>query len=204
MIKMSHGGKRPNSGPKKPISPFGEKTAVVRVPSSIKADVIKYLEVFKINKPASVAASKEPWLQAAVNPVPLSRPIYSGRVSAGLSRFPSPAQDYEQEELDLNNYLIKNAPATFFYRVGKSYDSMISVGIYPNSLLIVNRSITPKSSHIVVAVVDGEEVVKRLYKWRDVIELRSENKEKNYPPIVFTEGQELIIEGVVTSNVNEF
>ena len=81
---------------------------------------------------------------------------------------------------------------------------MINVGIYPNSLLIVNRSITPKSSHIVVAVVNGEEVVKRLYKWHDVIELLSENKEKNYPPIVFTEGQELVIEGVVTSNVNEF
>ena len=202
---MSHGGKRPNSGPKKPISPFGEKTAVVRVPSSIKADVIKYLEVFKINKGASATnANKVSRVLAALNPDPLARPIYSGRVSAGLSRFPSPAQDYEQEELDLNQYLIKKAPATFFYRVGKSYDSMISVGIYPNSLLIVNRSITPKSSHIVVAVVDGEEVVKRLYKWRDIIELRSENKEKNYPPIVFTEGQELVIEGVVTSNVNEF
>ena len=81
---------------------------------------------------------------------------------------------------------------------------MVSVGIFPNALLIVNRSIIPKSSHIVVAVVDGEEVVKRLYKWRDVIELRSENKDKNYPPIVFSEGQELVIEGVVTANVNEF
>ena len=204
MIKMKHGGKRPNSGPKVPMSQYGEKTAVVRVPTSIKADVIKYLEAFKINKATISRNNSEPRLIAALNPEPLARPIYSGKVSAGLSRFPSPAQDYEQEELDLNNYLIKNAPATFFYRVGKSYDSMIGVGIYPNALLIVNRSISPKSSHIVVAVVDGEEVVKRLYKWRDVIELRSENKEKNYPPIVFTEGQELVIEGVVTSNVNEF
>lgn len=139
-----------------------------------------------------------------INPPELYRPIYSGKVSAGLSKFPSPAQDYEQEELDLNKHLVKNPPATFYYNVGADYDSMIDVGILPKALLIVDRSINPKSSHIVVAVVNGEEVVKRLYKWRNVIELRSENKEKNYPPIVFSEGQELVIEGVVTSNVNKF
>ena len=109
-----------------------------------------------------------------------------------------------QRSLDLNKHLIKNPPATFYYNVGNAYDSMIDVGILPNALLIVDRSITPKSSHIVVAVVNGEEVVKRLYKWRNVIELRSENKEKNYPAIVFSEGQELVIEGVVTANVNKF
>ena len=112
---MSYGGKRPNSGPKKPISPFGEKTAVVRVPTSIKADVIKYLEVFKINKPASAnTANKKSRVLAALNPDPLSRPIYSGRVSAGLSRFPSPAQDYEQEELDLINTSLRTRLLPFF------------------------------------------------------------------------------------------
>ena len=80
---------------------------------------------------------------------------------------------------------------------------MIDVGILPNALLIVDRSINPKSSHIVLAVVNGEKVVKRLYKWRNVIELRSENKKKNYPPLAFKEGDELIIEGVVTANVNK-
>nr|WP_255344094.1 translesion error-prone DNA polymerase V autoproteolytic subunit [Methylotenera sp. L2L1] len=135
-------------------------------------------------------------------PPSLPRPIYSGRVSAGQSRFPSPAQDYEQEELDLNKHMIANPPATFFYRVGNSYDSMIDVGILPNALLVVDRSITPKSSHIVLAEVDKELVVKRLYKWKGVIELRSENKEKNYPPITFKDGEELIVFGVVTFNVN--
>lgn len=200
---MSYGGKRPNSGPKKPMSPFGEKTSVIRVPTSIKAEVLGYLEAFKKVSTAS-GISKEPHQLAAINPDPMARPIYSGKVSAGLSKFPSPAQDYEQEELDLNKHLIKNPPATFFYNVGDSYDSMIDAGILPKALLVVDRSINPKSSHIVVAVVDGEEVVKRLYKWRNVIELRSENKEKNYPPIAFSEGQELVIEGVVTSNVNKF
>lgn len=132
----------------------------------------------------------------------LPRPIYSGRVSAGQSRFPSPAQDYEQEELDLNKHMVANPPATFFYRVGNSYDSMIDVGILPNALLVVDRSITPKSSHIVLAEVDKELVVKRLYKWKGIIELRSENKEKSYPPITFKDGEELLVFGVVTFNVN--
>lgn len=200
----NHGGKRNNAGRKEPVSPFGEKTTVIRVPTSIKQEVLSYLQAFKKANPASVSKQQKPRLLAALNPQSLSRPIYSGKVSAGQSRFPSPAQDYEQEELDLNKHLVKNPPATFYYNVGDSYDSMIDVGIYPKALLIVDRSINPKSSHIVVAVVDGEEVVKRLYKWRNVVELRSENKEKNYPPIVFLEGQELVIEGVVTANVNKF
>ncbi len=141
-------------------------------------------------------------LKSAQNASELALPIYSGKVSAGQSRFPSPAQDYEQEELDLNKHLVSNPPATFFFRVGNSYDSMIDVGILPNALLIVDRSITPKSSDIVIAEVEGELMVKRLYKWRGAVELRSENKEQNYPAITFTEDQELVVWGVVTFNVN--
>lgn len=201
---MNHGGKRPNSGRKDSPGPYGEKTDVIRVPQSIKPEIAILLNAYKKTVLTSPSKPSFKWLAATLNPALLSRPIYSGKVSAGQSRFPSPAQDYEQEELDLNKHLVKNPPATFYYCVGDSCDSMIDVGIHPKALLIVDRSINPKSSHIVVAVVDGEEVVKRLYKWRNVIELRSENKEKNYPPIVLTEGQELVIEGVVTANVNKF
>lgn len=201
---MARGGKRLNSGPKVSVSPFGEKTSLVRVPVSMEPALIVYLNDYKKSVRNKITKPSFEHTVAMINPPDLYRPIYSGKVSAGLSKFPSPAQDYELEELDLNKHLIKNPPATFFYRVGSSQDSMIEVGIFPNALLIVDRSINPKSSHIVVAVVNGEEVVKRLYKWRNVIELRSENKEKNYPPVVFTEGQELVIEGVVTSNVNQF
>ncbi len=198
---MSRGGIRPNSGRKTPSSPYKEKTSVIRVPNSLKSDVLVYLEAYK----KTISRFSEPdisLLKASIYPPSLPRPIYSGRVSAGQSRFPSPAQDYEQEELDLNKHMIANPPATFFYRVGNSYDSMIDVGILPNALLVVDRSITPKSSHIVLAEVDKELVVKRLYKWKGVIELRSENKEKNYPPITFKDGEELIVFGVVTFNVN--
>ena len=203
-IMTTHGGKRLGSGPKNPVSPFGEKTSVIRVPNSIKSDVLMYLDAFKTN--AKNRASSKPlskdYIKVADNPIELNLPIYSGKVSAGQSRFPSPAQDYEQEELDLNKHLVHNPPATFLYRVGGNQDSMIDAGIQPNCIVIVDRSIAPRSSHIVVAEVDGESMVKRLYKWRGVIELRSENKEKNYPSIIFREGQELIISGVVTYNVN--
>ena len=199
----SHGGKRLGSGPTGSVSPFGEKTSVIRVPNSIKSDVLVYLENFKTRAKikASTAQSAD-YIKLAEYPIELSIPVYSGKVSAGQSRFPSPAQDYEQEELDLNKHLINNPPATFLYRVGNMQDSMIDAGIQPNCILIVDRSITPKSSHIVIAEVDGESMVKRLYKRRGVIELRSENKDKNYPPIVFKEGQDLIVSGVVTFNVN--
>ena len=199
---MARGGKRLNSGPKASVSPFGEKTALVRVPISMEPALVLYLDDYKKTVQNKRVKPNFDYMLAMIKPPELFRPIYSGKVAAGQSRFPSPAQDYEQEELDLNKHLIKNPPATFYYNVG-SYDSMIDIGILPNALLIVDRSINPKSSHIVLAVVNGEKVVKRLYKWRNVIELRSENKEKNYPPVVFKEGDELIIEGVVTANVNK-
>ena len=201
---MARGGKRLNSGPKASVSPFGEKTSLVRVPMSIEPALVVYLNEYKKSFLLKTVKPSFDHIAVMMNPPSLYRPIYSGKVSAGQSRFPSPAQDYEQEELDLNKHLIKNPPATFYYNVGNAYDSMIDVGILPNALLIVDRSITPKSSHIVVALVNGEEIVKRLHKRRNVIELRSENKDKNYPAIVFSEGQELVIEGVVTANVNKF
>lgn len=201
---MPRGGKRVGAGRKNSVSPFGEKTSLIRVPQSIEPALVIYLNDYKKSVQAKTNKPDFEHIVAMLNPPELFRPIYSGKVAAGLSKFPSPAQDYEQEELDLNKHLVKNPPATFYYNVGADYDSMIDVGILPKALLIVDRSINPKSSHIVLAVVDGEQVVKRLYKWRNVIELRSENKEKNYPPIAFTEGQELVIEGVVTSNVNQF
>ncbi len=142
---------------------------------------------------------------AAINPPLLELPLYIGKVSAGRTTgFASPAQDYEQERLDLNKRLIKNVPATFFYNVGKSDDSMIDEGIMPAGLLIADRSITPRTGKIVVAIVDGEYVVKKLYMRAGVYELRSMNKTIGYPPIRYQEGCELFIEGVVTHVVNSF
>ncbi|MES1983214.1 MAG: S24 family peptidase [Pseudomonadota bacterium] len=128
------------------------------------------------------------------HPTPLLLALYSGTVSAGQSRFPSPAQDYEQEMLDLHQHVVTNPPATFFFTV--SGDSMSGAGIFDGSKLAVDRSLTPKSGQIVLAVLDGELVVKRLYKRGAVVKLLSENPA--YPPIVLEEAQECTVWGVVT------
>lgn len=148
-----------------------------------------------------------------MHPIPISQnptviliPFYEGKVRAGQSRFASAAQDYEMKELDLNELLVADPPATFMVQVAKDCDSMIDAGIFPGSKLIVNKALgsKAKSSNIVIAIVDGEFVVKRLYKRFKIVRLLSENKAKAYPPIELSEGQELVIWGVVQHVINSF
>lgn len=138
------------------------------------------------------------FIKAHPAPAAVPRPIYSGRVTAGQSRFPSPAQDYELETLDLNQRFISNPAATYFFTVRG--DSMTNAGILDGSIAVVNAALKPKSSSIVVAAVDGEWVIKRLYKRGNVVKLLSENPA--YAPIEFQEGQELVIFGVVEHVIN--
>lgn len=122
-------------------------------------------------------------------------PLFSHAVPAG---FPSPADDYVEDRLDLNQLLIQNKTATFFLRV--KGDSMIGAGIHDGDIIVVDRSVEPVDRAVVVAVVDGELTIKRLV-WRSgIAELHAENPK--YPPIRFKEGQELTIWGVVTSSVH--
>lgn len=123
-------------------------------------------------------------------------PMYSHSVSAG---FPSPADDYIEDRLDLNELLINNKAATFFLRV--KGDSMVNAGIHHGDIIVVDRSVQPVHRAIVVAVVDGELTVKRLISHGGVTELHAENPK--YAPICLQEGQELTIWGVVTSSVHQ-
>lgn len=123
-------------------------------------------------------------------------PLYSHSVSAG---FPSPADDYIEDRLDLNELLVDNKAATFFLRV--KGDSMIHAGIHHGDIIVVDRSLQPVHRAIVVAVVDGELTVKRLIIFGEVTELHAENPK--YAPIRLQEGQELTIWGVVTSSVHQ-
>jgi len=123
-------------------------------------------------------------------------PLYSHSVSAG---FPSPADDYIEDRLDLNELLISNKPATFFLRV--KGDSMVNAGIHHGDIIVVDRSVQAVHRSIVVAVVDGELTVKRLITRSGVTELHAENPK--YAPICLQEGQELTIWGVVTSSVHQ-
>lgn len=134
-------------------------------------------------------------LCTAVNPPPLPIPLFSHAVRAG---FPSPADDYVAEALDLNEHLIANKEASFFLRA-KGH-SMAGAGIQDGDLLVVDRSLTPAHHSVVIAVIDGEFTVKRLYKRAGRIRLLAENPD--YSPIELQDGQELEIWGVVTSVIH--
>ena len=122
----------------------------------------------------------------------LTIPFYLHKVGAG---FPSPATDYIEDDLDLNTHLISNAPATFIIRVqGRS---MRDVGIYDGDLLIVDKSINPKSFSTVIANVNEELVVKTFIKEKEISYLTSGSK-NTIDKINLGENQEVIIWGVVT------
>lgn len=129
------------------------------------------------------------------SPSHLSLPIYSCKIPAG---FPSPASDYVDQRLDLNEYLAVNPEATFFLRV--QGDSMTGAGIHDGDLLVVDRSLQAKSGQVVIAVIDGEFTVKRLQRYGGKVWLKAENP--NYPHIELQEGQELEIWGVVSHVVH--
>ena len=118
-------------------------------------------------------------------------------VAAG---FPSPAENYIEEKLNLDKHLIKNKESTFFVRV--SGDSMINVGIFDNDILVVDRSLVPVRQSIVIASIDGELVVKKLVKDRikKYFYLKSENK--NYPDIRLNSNSDTIIWGIVTYTIH--
>lgn len=123
-------------------------------------------------------------------------PLYGYSISAG---FPSPADDYIEDRLDLNELLVNNKAATFFLRV--KGDSMINAGIHHGDIIVVDRSVQAAHRSIVVAVVEGELTVKRLITGSGRAELHAENPK--YEPICLQEGQELTIWGVVTSSVHQ-
>jgi DNA polymerase V len=122
-------------------------------------------------------------------------PLYLSRVCAG---FPSPADDYIDQQLDLNRHLIRNPRATFI--VTAEGDSMTGEGIYSGDALIVDRSLTPKHESIVIACIEGELTVKKLVYREGKPYLVAANP--NYPAIEVREGDELIIWGVVTKNIH--
>jgi DNA polymerase V len=118
-------------------------------------------------------------------------PLFLVPVSAG---FPSPADDYLEGKLDLNQHLIQHEAATFFVKVRG--DSMIGSGIHSGDLLIVDRAVEPTDHSVVIAVVNGELTVKRLAKQDGKLSLVPDNG--NYPPIPITQCTDFEVWGVVT------
>ena len=125
------------------------------------------------------------------NTSPVTAPLLVSRIHAG---FPSPADDYVDQTLDLNTHLISHPAATFYVRVRGH--SMLGAGIHDGDLLIVDRALTPRLGRIVVAMVNGEFTVKRLTRRRSQIWLTAEHPD--YPPIRLQEDIEDRIWGTVT------
>ena len=171
---MSHGGKRTGAGRPKGLNVYGESTKPIRIPLS---------RIHAVN----ALIKQEPSLLP---------PLYASTVRAG---FPSPADDYIEDRLDLNTHLVKHQAATFF--VIASGDSMQNAGIHSGDLLVVDKSIQAANGHIVIAAVNGELTVKRLSQHKERVQLMPEND--NYQPIDITEEMDIVIWGVVTYIIHQ-
>lgn len=115
-------------------------------------------------------------------------------VEAGISAgFPSPSMDFDENKIDLNRYLIKRPSSTFFGRV--KGNSMEGAGIYDGNLLVIDKSIKPKSEHIAVCFIDGEFTVKRIRIEKECVWLIPENE--NYEPIKVNQENNFQVWGIV-------
>ena len=169
---MAHGGKRAGAG--RPKGQVKEPTKVIRVPIS------------RIEQVKNLIHTK---------PVSELIPLYSHKVAAG---FPSPAEDDIETYLDLNEHLIQHPASTFMVRA--QGESMLGAGIFSGDILIVDKSLEATHGKVVVAAVNGELTVKRLYRKGGVVKLQAENT--NYPDIYIAEEIETVIWGVVTSVIH--
>ena len=169
---MTSGGIRKGAGRPPGSGKFGVPTTALRVPTHLVSEVREFVAHGKV-----------------------ACPLYASSVKAG---FPSPAEDYAEQHLDLNTHLIAHPAATFFLRV--SGDSMMNAGIFNGDLLIVDRSLEPTPGKIVIAAVNGELTVKRLQKTGKRIFLVAENEA--YSPIKLTDSDQIQLWGVVTHNVH--
>jgi len=124
-------------------------------------------------------------------------PLLNDSVSAG---FPSPADDYTEENIDLNEHLISNPFSTFFLRV--KGDSMINAGNKDNDLIIVDKKLISKPGNIVIAMIDEEFTIKRLSIKNDELYLKAENH--NYPDFIFKNHIDVQIWGVVIYSIHSY
>ncbi len=190
-----HGGNRAGAGRPKGTGRFGGPTKAIRVPEQALPAIQSFLERYKAGANEAINSLQHNDISAAEGRVEV--PLFSSKVAAG---FPSPADDYLEKTLDLNEHLIQKPAATFLLRV--EGESMTGVGIMPGDILIVDKAIKPTHNKIVIAAVDGELTVKRLYKRDNVIQLLPENP--SYPPIEIREFSDLVIWGVVTGSIRRF
>ena len=138
-----------------------------------------------------------PSLPVPVSQAPLLGFLLRNKVCAG---FPSPAEDLGAQRIDLTALLVTHAQATYFLKA--SGHSMVEAGIFDGDIMVVDRAVKPRHGHIVVAVVDGDFTVKRLYQRAGRVKLRAANV--TFPEIVPKDGQTIEVWGVVTATIKRF
>ena len=217
--KTSHGGVRAGAGRPKGSGKYKESTKAIRVPegsiSYIKDFLENYPKVMQLGSGFPAEGSGFPAegsgfpaegsgfpAEGSGFPAEGSRPklrvpLYSSSVAAGI---PSPAEDHIEDTLDLNDYMVQRPDSTFMLRV--EGESMRDVGILPNDILVVDRSIKAVHKKIVIAAIDGELTVKRLFHRGGLIKLMAENPA--YADIELEQESDLVIWGVVVGSFRRF
>ena len=195
MTNSKHGGARPGAGAP---SRYGGPTVTIRVPEQFKPAILDELAKYRLRKETAKLAL----VPVASDPPAFEIPVFAVAVSAG---FPSPADDYIEDGIDLNKMLVRNAPATFFYTVERDADSMNLAGIFGGCKIMVDRSIEPRSGVIVLALILGEgATVKELEIRGSRVRLIPRSTNPIHQPRTLKEGEEVSIIGVVTTAINQF
>ena len=212
------GGKRKGSGRPSGTGKYGEPTKAIRVPEGsithiktfLKEDYPNINTVKEIEQIASTDSTITKPTQGKVTLLKIAHdwthsdpkesiqtPLYSTKVAAGI---PTMSDDHLEDSLDLNEYLVERPQSTFMLKV--EGESMNGVGILPDDILIVDRSEKPKHNKIVIAALDGELTVKRLYRKAGDLKLLPENPD--YPEIEIRRESDLVIWGVVIGSFRRF
>lgn len=164
---MARGGKRKGAGRPKGTGKFGEPTKAVRLPISKIDDIMNFIECDA-----------------------LTLPVYSTKAQAG---YPAPDDNVPAEKVNLTDRLMENPKAMFLARMDDS--AMEKIGIFPDDLLLADKSVEPQDGHVVVAVLDGKFIIRRLVVKNGKIELKSENPK--FPTIKIKDAAKFNIWGVV-------
>jgi DNA polymerase V len=188
-MNSQHGGKRSGAGRK---SIFNEPTRVVRLPESQVAPALDFVRA------RAMATRDAASLRFAIPTYPAGRvelPLFATGVRAG---FPSPADDYIEHRLDLND-LVQHKEATYYAWV--EGDSMVDLNIHDGDLMMIDKAVEPEMGDIVVAEVDGQFTVKRLGERGGVPCLLPGNP--SYPVIVINPDIGITIWGVVVRLIHD-
>jgi len=194
----TQGGKRANAGRKAGSNAYGEATTPLRIPNSKISFIKDYLKYCTDKQPfESVDCSS--FMRVDNTPFDNQNlPLFSSKVHAG---FPSPADDHIERRLNINDYLIQQADATFLVTITGL--SMRDAGLLPKDIAVVDRSKVAAVGNIVVAIVDSEFTIKTLGLTEKGCPLLIPAN-PDFQPIEITESMQFEIWGVVTGSIRKF